>query len=236
MRILAFDTSGNAGSVALLDAAGGPARLIGEAHVPAGQRTAKSLAPLTNDLLDQAAWPPASIEMITVPVGPGSFTGLRIGVTMAKTFAYAIGAQVIGVNTLEVIATQAPSSADPLWTVVDAQRQELFTAKFTTLSDRQPLKIVTETKIMTQSAWLAAIEPGDRVTGPGLPRLSTPLPADVTIVDELCWQPQASTVGQLAWQQYERGHRDDLWKLVPIYYRQSAAEEKAAKTSPKSQP
>jgi tRNA threonylcarbamoyladenosine biosynthesis protein TsaB len=236
MRILAFETSGNAGSVALLDATAGLARLISEATVPVGQRTAKSLAPLTHELLKQADWLPASIELITVAVGPGSFTGLRIGVTMAKTFAYAVGAQVIGINTLEVIAAQAPPSAAPLWAVIDAQRQELFTAKFASLDDGQPLKFVSETKIMTLSAWYPAIEQGDRVSGPGLQRLPAPLPTDVTKIDETSWQPQASTVGQLAWQQYQGGRRDDLWKLAPIYYRPSAAEEKAAKTNLKSQP
>lgn len=229
MRILALETSGNAGSVALLEATEGPARLISEATVPAGQRTAKSLAPITKDLLKQAAWPASSIELIAVPVGPGSFTGLRIGVTMAKTFAYAIGAQVLGVNTLEVIAAQVPPTNVPLWTVMDAQRQELFTAKFAALDDGQPLKFVGETKIMTQSALFAALNSGDRVSGPGLQRLPTPLPADVTRIDETYWQPLASTVGQLAWRQYQGGRRDDLWKLVPIYYRQSAAEEKASK-------
>jgi tRNA threonylcarbamoyladenosine biosynthesis protein TsaB len=236
MRILAFETSGSAGSVALLEATTGPARLIVEASVPTGQRTAKSLAPITERLLQQAGWPTGSIELVAVPIGPGSFTGLRIGVTMAKTFAYAIGAQVIGVNTLEVIACQAPPDVAPLWTVMDAQRQELFTAMFVMPEPAQPLKIVSETQIITQATWFGALNPSDRVSGPGLQRLLTPLPTDVAKVDETYWQPQAPTVGQLAWQQYEQGRRDDLWKLVPIYYRQSAAEEKAAKTSLKSQP
>jgi tRNA threonylcarbamoyladenosine biosynthesis protein TsaB len=174
--------------------------------------------------------------LVAVPTGPGSFTGLRIGVTMAKTFAYAVGAQVMGVNTLEVIASQAPPGIAPLWTVMDAQRQELFAAKFATPDPAQPLKIASETQIMTQATWLAALNQGDRISGPGLQRLAAPLPADVVTVDETYWQPQAPTVGQLAWQQFEQGRRDDLWKLVPIYYRQSAAEEKAVKTNLKSQP
>src|SRR3972149_6836639 len=94
------------------------------------QRTAQILAPGVRDLLDAHDWAPASIQLIAVAIGPGSFTGLRIGVTMAKTFAYAVGAQVIGVNTLAVLAEQARHLSGPLWTVMGDQRQALYAAKF----------------------------------------------------------------------------------------------------------
>jgi tRNA threonylcarbamoyladenosine biosynthesis protein TsaB len=194
----------------------------------ANERTAKSMAPLVKALLQQAQWSPDSIELVAVTVGPGSFTGLRIGVTMAKTFAYAVGAQVLGVNTLEVLANQGASVAAPIWTIMDAQRQELFTAKFIAADDSRRLKAVDETQIMTQAAWLEALRPGDHITGPGLRRLAAPLPADVTVAPQSFWQPTAATLGQIAWRDHQSGRRDDLWKLVPIYYRPSAAEEKAA--------
>jgi len=54
------------------------------------------------------------------------------------------------------------------------------------------------------------------------------IPADVGVVDESKWQPLAAAVGQLGWQEFQSGRRDDLWKLLPQYYRPSAAEEKAA--------
>jgi tRNA threonylcarbamoyl adenosine modification protein YeaZ len=82
------------------------------------------------ELLHEVDWCVESINLVVVAVGPGSFTGLRIGVTTAKTLAYAVGAEVIGVNTLAVIASQAPRSDTPLWVVIDAQRGELFAAKF----------------------------------------------------------------------------------------------------------
>jgi tRNA threonylcarbamoyladenosine biosynthesis protein TsaB len=226
MRILAIETSGQAGSVALLVGAGDAVQLLREAAVGNGVRTAKALAPLAKDLLAEAEWAADSIELVAVAVGPGSFTGLRIGVTMAKSFAYAVGAQVIGINTLEAVAEQAGCTAGSLWAVMDAQRQELFVAKFAAGGESRRPTIVSKTQILSQAEWMGVLEAGDAVTGPGLNRLATPLRSETAVVDQGLWQPLAATVGRIGWQDFFAGRRDDLWKLMPQYYRPSAAEEK----------
>jgi tRNA threonylcarbamoyladenosine biosynthesis protein TsaB len=224
-RIVAIETSGRFGSAATLLGGADRSRLIGQIALSGDQRTAQALAPALQQLLKQADWSPTSIELVAVAVGPGSFTGLRIGVTTAKTFAYAVGAEVIGVNTLEALAAQAPVSAAPLWTILDAQRQELFAAKFL-VDDAGQLRAECETSIIAQDAWLAELRPGDRVTGTALARLAARLPAGVEAVPPEFWQPMAEAIGQVAWQAYQLGQRDDVWKLAPKYYRASAAEEK----------
>jgi tRNA threonylcarbamoyladenosine biosynthesis protein TsaB len=224
-RILAIESSGRHSSVATLWGDPDGTRLIGQTLLTGDERTAQVLAPTIQQLLSAADWSPKSVELVAVTVGPGSFTGLRIGVTTAKAFAYAVGAEVMGVNTLDALAVQAPPSPSPLWAVLDAQRQELFAARFVV---REHLEIGTEqeTFIVPQDKWLASLKPGDRVTGPALKRLASSLPAGVIASPELSWQPIASAVGQIAWKRYGPGHRDDVWKLSPNYYRASAAEEK----------
>jgi tRNA threonylcarbamoyladenosine biosynthesis protein TsaB len=224
-RILAIETSGRLGSVAALAGTVGPAKPIGQVALTPDQRTAQALAPAIKQLLADAGWSPNEVELIAVTVGPGSFTGLRIGVTTAKTFAYAVVAEVVGVNTLHALATQAPPSAAPLWAVSDAQRQELFASKFI-VGENLDLHIERETAIVPQDRWLADLQPGDRVIGPALRRLASRLPAGVDMLPEEYWQPMAIAVGQVAWKAYQAGQRDDLWKLAPNYYRLSAAEEK----------
>jgi len=222
MRILAIETSGRDASLALLQGGDGEsARLVKQEVVAGRERTAQVLAPRLRDLLPEVGWPIASIRLVTVAVGPGSFTGLRIGVTTAKTLAYALGADVIGVNTLAVVAEHAPPTAALLWAVMDAQRQELFAAKF----NRQR-QLVHETHVVSQAEWLGSLQSGDYVTGPGLRRLVSALPAGVHVVEESRWMPTAGALGQIAWRDYLSGRRDDVWKLAPQYYRQSAAEEK----------
>lgn len=225
MRILSIETSGRSGSVALLEGEGDSAKLAGETRLAGSQRTAQVLAPAIRGLFAAADWPADSIELVAVVVGPGSFTGLRIGVTTAKTLAYAVGAAVVAVNTLDVLAAQAPADGAPLWTVIDAQRQELFAALFDRASRDDPM-VICKTRIVPAESWLAELQPGEHVTGPALRRLKPRLPAGIVATAEDLWQPTASAAGQIAWRAYQAGRRDDLWTLVPQYYRPSAAEEK----------
>ncbi len=230
MRIIAIETSGRYGSVAALLGEADGATPLREIALGGDQRTAQSFAPALKELLTQIDWSPQSVDLVAVAVGPGSFTGLRIGVTTAKAFAYATDAEVIGVDSLTVIAAQAPSSDSPLWTILDAQRQELFAAQFAAGVDGLP-SANFETAIVTRDVWLGRLQPGERVSGPPLRTLQSQLPTGVNAVLEELWQPMASTIGQVGWRAYESGQRDDVWKLAPHYYRASAAEEKAARTN-----
>jgi tRNA threonylcarbamoyladenosine biosynthesis protein TsaB len=167
---------------------------------------------------------------VAVTAGPGSFTGLRVGITTAKAFAYATGAEVLGIDTLEVLARQAPAHARVVQAVIDAQRQELFAATFerpdiATALNRRPQ--AASPQIMPIDAWLASLKPGDVVIGPVLSKLREHLPPEVQIAPESCWTPMAGSVGRIAARLYAAGERGDLWRLAPTYLRRSAAEEKA---------
>lgn len=227
-KTIAVETSGRPGSLAALTATGNETVLERFVELDHTKGTAQSLAPALRDLLAEIAWSPQSIDLVAVAVGPGSFTGLRIGVTMAKALAYAVGADVVGVNSLSAISVRVPAAPSPLWAIMDAQRQELFAAKFSADQSGR-VKIDGDTRIVSRDAWLADLKAGDRVTGPALGRLLRQLPQGVIVVPEDNWQPSAVAVGQLAWQCYCDGHVDDVWTLSPAYYRPSAAEEKAAR-------
>jgi len=225
MKIIAIETTGRHGSAAALHGESRAARLVRQTVLGGSQRTAQALAPALRDLVADVGWPPRSIDLVAVAVGPGSFTGLRIGVTTAKTLAYALGANVMGVNSLVALAAQSPPSTGPLWTILDAQRQELFAAKFDA-DPRESGVVNCETAILRQDEWLARLKPGDWVMGPPLRRLAQRLPHGAVLVPETFWQPTAAAVGHVAWQAFQAGHRDDVWMLTPSYYRPSYAEEK----------
>jgi tRNA A37 threonylcarbamoyladenosine modification protein TsaB len=118
-----------------------------------------------------------------------------------------------------------------LWTVLDAQRQELFAAAF---DMRRPLAEQAEpvTEILPVDAWLERLRPGDAVAGPPLAKLRDRLPPGVAVMAPQVWSPAASNVGKLAMELFDRGGAVDPLSLVPRYYRKSAAEEKAL--SPRS--
>ncbi len=220
-NLLAIETSGLAGSVALLESGD----LVAQRQLDPKRRSATTLAPAIQELLAEAGWAPRDLQFVAVAVGPGSFTGLRVGVTAAKTLAYAVGCEVIAVGTLDAIAAQVPPPIDRVWAVLDAQRQQVFAAEFQRDSAGE-LVPQSGPAIIDNDAWLASLEPGDWVTGPALGKLATRLPAGVNVVELNQWEPRAATVGQLGWRRYSAGQRDDLWRLVPRYYRRSAAEEK----------
>jgi tRNA threonylcarbamoyladenosine biosynthesis protein TsaB len=233
--ILAFDTSGLSGSVALLE---GP-RVLGERELNRERRSAQTLIPAIVDLLASQQVRPQQIGLIAVTQGPGSFTGLRVGITAAKTFAYSVGSDVLALSTLEVIAHQIPlehltTASREIHAVVDAQRRELFVARFSSqlpaeLEDGLPrLMRLDSDCISAIDSWAAALPKDALVIGPGLDRVGeAQIPTQPTIVARPLWEPHAATVGRLAWRAYQRGRRDDLWKLAPEYLRPSYAEEKA---------
>lgn len=220
MLILALETSATAGSVALLERD----RLVDQLPLDSTRRSARSLAPTIAEILKRAGWPATAIELVAVTSGPGSFTGLRIGVTSAKAFAYAVGCPVVGVNTLHVIAAQTNALSTPIWSVIDAQRQQLFAARFLRQSEGQ-LQHLTETHVVDEREWLAGLKPNDVVSGPGLTRLAESLPPHVTIEAADRWQPMAEAVGRLGFLAWCAGTRETPLSLLPQYYRRTAAEE-----------
>jgi tRNA threonylcarbamoyladenosine biosynthesis protein TsaB len=145
-------------------------------------------------------------------------------VTTAKLFAYAVGAAVLGVNTLEAIAAQAPTNTSELWAAIDAQRNQVFACQFSCQAGQW--KPRNQTQLMDNVAWLGQLSPGQMITGQALLKLASQLPSGVVTADRKLWAPNAATVGKLAWQHYQSGRRDDLFTLAPQYFRASAAEEK----------
>lgn len=231
MRILALETSGRHGSIAVLKSHGGTSTVLLASELPAGERSARSLLPNVLQALHDQGWQPADVELVAVTTGPGSFTGLRIGVVAAKTLAYALGAKLVGVHTLAAMAESAFHASDNprpkrLWAILDAQRQELFAARF---DGDQPAVDQAEptTDVLRIEDWLARLGAGDAVVGPPLAKLGDRLPVGVSLLPEQLWRPSAAAAGRLGFDLFQRGVNVPPLELVPHYYRKSAAEEKA---------
>jgi tRNA threonylcarbamoyladenosine biosynthesis protein TsaB len=99
-RLLAIETTDVTGSVALCE----DGEVVETRPLDPRARSAQSLAPALRAVLNDRDWAPNSVDVVAVTVGPGSFTGLRVGVATAKMFAWAVNAQIVGVDTLDAIA------------------------------------------------------------------------------------------------------------------------------------
>lgn len=128
MRLLAFDTATSATTVALVGADGRALELRDDPAPGARPRHASQLLPLVHEVMQRAQvnWP--EIERIAVGVGPGTFTGLRIGLATAQALAASSDRPLVGVSTLAALAAAVPD--EPVLAVIDARRGEAFAAAY----------------------------------------------------------------------------------------------------------
>ncbi len=224
MKILALETTEKLATVAAVE----DDRLLACHQTDSKLRSAQSLAPSIREVLRTVRWQPQDVELVAVTVGPGSFTGLRVGVTTAKVFAYAVGAEVLGIDTLEAIAAATPPDVDRFWTAVDAQRGQWVVRQFARSGGEWP-RSIGPSSLVDAEPWLAALPVGDVLLGPVLHKALERLPDHIRTLDAELWPPTAEQVGMLAARDYAAGRRDDLWTLTPRYSRPSAAEEKLRK-------
>ena len=126
MLILAFETSAKAGSVALLD----EQKLLGESYQNTGLTHSQTLMVMAEDLLKQCGKTVADITAVAVAEGPGSFTGVRIGVAAAKGFAWGGQLPCYGVSTLEAMALTMGAYDGLVVPVMDARRSQVYNALF----------------------------------------------------------------------------------------------------------
>ncbi len=220
-KILALETTEKTPSLTAA-AEGGPLAML---TCEAAGRSAQSLVPGMRQLLADVGWRPGEVDLVAVSIGPGSFTGLRIGVTAAKVFAYAVDAEVLGIDTLESIAAGAPEDVPGFWAAVDAQRGQWVVQRFGPFNEGWR-RAEGPPALVDADPWLAGLAAGSMLTGPVLRKTSLRLPDHVRRLPADAWIPSARQVAALAARDYAAGRRDDLWTLAPRYSRPSAAEEK----------
>ena len=239
--LLAIETSIRRGTVALVQGE----RIVQQRLPDAARRHAQTLAVAVRSLLSDSGVRPAEVPLVAVSLGPGSFTGLRVGVMFAKTWAYAVGGRVIGVPTFWATAARCPRRFDLLTVIADAQRGELFTQTFRRTA-ASPDEIhcdatgappgwtpVDTLHIEPIDRWLGGRTPGEAVGGPALPRIRDRLPGGCTPLEPEAALPDAAGIARVARALAERGQFADLWKLEPLYVRRSAAEERAELQAPR---
>jgi tRNA threonylcarbamoyladenosine biosynthesis protein TsaB len=219
-RLLIVETSGRAGLVALAE---GPA-LRGVRPLDEARRHARDLAPAIGQLLHAAGWHPRDLHGVVVSRGPGSYTGLRVGLMAAKTLAYATGCALLAVDTFAAIAQQAPAQAAILDVIADAQQEKVYVERFAR-SPGGDFQAQSPLAIRPLADWLADLGTDVWVSGPGLAVYRNRLGPDVRLTDPAAWSPGAESLLRLGLGRYRKGERDDLFSLEPLYLRPSAAEQ-----------
>jgi tRNA threonylcarbamoyladenosine biosynthesis protein TsaB len=228
-RALAIETSGRLGSIAIVDGSA----VVSEETFPHGLKHAADILPIIDQLIRARDWSPADVEHLYVSAGPGSFTGLRIAITLAKTMALATGVKLIAVPTMRVLAANAPPEAEHLIIVLDAKRDQIFTARFEKIGtdwiEREP------NRLDSLPAMLARSPRPVHLLGEGIPYHEKFLPNDpsVIITSTETWRARATAVAELAQKMAAAKQFADPLQLTPIYLRIPEAQEKYEQTHPK---
>ena len=223
---LAFDTSTVRGDIALGHGAG----VLGTQSLAGPRNHAVEFLPSVAALCKAHSVRPAEIRCVYVSIGPGSFTGLRIGLTTARMIALANGAAIAGVGTLEVIAQNAARLPDPprrVAVVLDAKRKRVYAATFRWEDDHYAPDCAPAE--VDPHDFLAKQDPGCAVLGEGVLHHQEAVHASrLTVLPESLFAPRAETVYRLGVFRYDAGALIDRRALTPLYIRPPEAEERWA--------
>ena len=225
MKILSIDTTSIAGSVALSE---GDA-LVAQEQQGAGGTHSEKLIVTIDHLLGKARWDRTELEAIAVAVGPGSFTGLRIGLATAKGLAMALGLPLAGASSLQSLTLNGRGFEGTVVSLIDARRGEIYASAARVKSDGRVEEVMGEC-VLPPEALVERLEEiaGDLLlVGDGAIAyeeiLTGGLGKRATMAQGAQVRPQAVNLAVLSMEVLAKGG-DDLAKVVPNYIRRSDAE------------
>jgi len=225
MNILALDTSGVTASVALLQGE----TVLAELFLNLGRNHSEILLPSIDHLLIATGLELRAIDVFACTVGPGSFTGIRIGVSTVKGLALAVDRPIVGLSALEVLAMNAMGFQRKICPMIDARKEQVYAGLYADNGTESLTNIIPE-RLVKANDFLELIA-GDAVfIGTGAVKYGDIIRRRLVgrgyfVVDHL-HQVHASAVGALAGRKALAGGLTDAVKLIPLYLRRSEAEEK----------
>ncbi len=208
--ILALDTSGSRCDVAVVK---GDEPLAQATWIERNAHSEK-LIPLIEEALAASTLSRQKIDAVAISIGPGSFTGLRVGLSAAKGLALALDVPILGIPTHQAVAEMLPP-LDRLWVTHTAKKDHFYWTEFTKKQAVRDCCVISVTSLL------------GRITGPLtiaadrpewiFARLPSDLSSIITVLDETRAYPDARMVGKLAFGRLSRGESDNVASLVPLY-------------------
>jgi tRNA threonylcarbamoyladenosine biosynthesis protein TsaB len=221
MRVLAIETSTLAGGVALCE----EDRVVGSTLLDVALTHSERLMSMVDRLLQDCRWTLAQVEGLAVSIGPGSFTGLRVGAATAKGLALALGLPIAAVPTLDALAANLPFAAAPVCPLLDARKGEVYACLYQWIGDvmerrsdytalpPEDVAVWLPTPVIVLGDGVPACRPYFRQRGDGV----YVAPAAQSV-------PSAAVVGQIGHAMLTSGGGISGDALEPLYLRPSEAE------------
>ena len=224
MRVLAVDTSSNVATVAVME----NDLLLGEYILNHKKTHSQKIMPMIEQLLSDLELTANDIDIFAAAVGPGSFTGLRIGVATVKALAHAVGKRVVSVGTLEALAYNVPQCEHIIVPIMDARRNNIFTASY--IWDEgfkeigEPEGITIEECVEACGNFLETVFVGD---GAIIHKdyIVEKLGDKAIFPHGAVLNSRASSVAAIAMERAKRGETQSYLEMKPYYIKKSQAEK-----------
>jgi tRNA threonylcarbamoyladenosine biosynthesis protein TsaB len=226
-RLLAIDTSTWWGAAALLEgtAGSGACRVVAQTRRRIDDSHAARLLPLVDETLAAAGWPRASLDAYAAVRGPGSFTGIRVGLGIVRGLGIASGRACLGVGSLEALAEEFGRAAGPRLPLLDAARGDLYGAVYDAQSS--PPSETAAPWLASPAASAARAGIGATAFGNGAEQHAEALErAGIHVARRPDLEGLAAAAGRIAWLRLDAGATDGEG-LSPLYLRPADAELKA---------
>ena len=229
MKLLAIETSTMLGGIAVIDNVSG---LFSEVRLNVKSTHSERLMTEIDHILKQSGVEITDIDVFAVAIGPGSFTGLRIGLSTTKGFSFATGKPIVAVPTLEALAWNLPYCPYPVCTLLDARKKEVYAAlfhweehNFARLIDEASLKIDVLLEKINRSSQGKVVFTGEgallyKENIIGAMKEKAAFPPHEKMM------PSPANVASIGIQKALRGEFSEPLSLVPFYIRRSEAELK----------
>lgn len=240
MNILSLDSSSWALAVGLTEGE----HLLGEMNTLQKKNHSLRLMPAVEQLLVQLALEPAYVQAIAVGYGPGSYTGVRIGVTTAKSLAWSLNIPLVGLSSLHIMAQNNVHFSGLIWPLIDARRNQVYAGCYQYHQDQQVTVQIREDELLSIDTLLEQVK---QTQGPCLFMGTGARLHETTIQQQLGERavlapleqdyPRGSVMGLLAWRLFFKheqlspsiraiGQQDHIHHFVPQYLQLAEAEKK----------
>ena len=222
MKILAVDTATKSCSVAIVE----QDAVLGELTSVSGQTHSKHLLEMIHTVMQIAGVGMSSVDGFAVTRGPGSFTGLRIGISSIKGLAFAVNKPVVGISSLEALARQSIPASDFVCPLIDARKGEVYAAIYRVT----PEGLIRESDemVLPPDELLKHIDKPCVFLGSGAVLYREDIMQQLgrlgVFAPQQCHVIRASTIAALGRKRFENGDFDEVAELVPHYIRKSDAE------------
>lgn len=223
MKILGLDTSTMMATCAVVE----DNNLLGEFSLNQDMSHSENLVPMIKEVLENLKIGIEEIDLFTVALGPGSFTGLRIGVATVKAFAHLFNKPIVGVSTIEALAYNLPYN-EIVVPMIDARRERVYTGIYTWKEGK--LETIMEADVIEVVELLERLKSYDNIVVNG----NGTITYKEIIQEKLGSKVKFSTVGQnscrgasiceLGLLRYKEGKLDDFYTLAPEYLRETQAQ------------